>query len=293
MLNTANKKMNNNKLDAIKLYQEHKRRLEGISTSKKLLDLMLEVQRHRAASLATLGGDVFFENRLWSIQKAITKYIAELGPGPQKLLTEQEQHQLYGEWVTIRSQWQKDTVIQNFLLHSHLIDLILKINTNVCVRSGQTQLNEEHQALSDYGMHHLPILLEAAAQARGLATHCAAQSTNSERFTSRIRYLINQITLLDERAQATIVNSSPECYRIIQQARTRNNCEHYMSVFLTRLKEHFTTSDKPNLFSDEIYTTGSQFIMANYDILLRTYKLMSKNMDSDMEEWIYRSSYNA
>ncbi len=66
-----------------------------------------------------------------------------------------------------------------------------------------------------------------------------------------------------------------------------------MSVFLTRLKEHFTTSDKPNLFSDEIYTTGSQFIMANYDILLRTYKLMSKNMDSDMEEWIYRSSYNA
>lgn len=283
----------NNNLDATLLYQQHRRRLEGITTSKILLDLMLEIQRHRAASLASLGGEIFFENRLWSIQKAITQQLAALDLQPHELLTKQEQNQLYGEWVTVRSQWQKDTMMQNFLLHNHLIDIILKLNISVCERAGHSQLDDEHQALSDYCMRHLPLLIESAAQARGLATHSAAQNINSAPIMARIRYLITDIKQLDARAQSAIVGSSTESYRIIQQSRVNNKNQLYIDLFLKRLKEHFTETDKPGLLSDEIYSTGSHFIMATYDVLLRAYKLMSKSIDTEMKAWIYRSSYHS
>lgn len=289
MLNTNNK----NTVDANNLYQQHKRRLDGISCSKKLLDLMLEIQRHRAASLASLGGDLFFENRLFNIQKATRQHLIELSRNSEQLLTEQELRQLNGEWVTIRSQWQKDSVMQNFLLHGHLIHLILKINNDISTRAGHTQLDDKHQALARYCLNDLPRLIEAAAQARGLATHCAAQKTNSDKIISKIKYLIEEIKSLDCKSQATLVQCSAENYRIIQNARTTNNSYHHMDTFIQQLNVHFTKHDTPELFSDEIYTTGSQFIMATNDVLLRAYKLMGKSIDGDMHEWIYRSSYHS
>lgn len=289
MLNTNNK----NTIDANNLYQQHKRRIDGISSSKKLLDLMLEIQRHRAASLASLGGDLFFENRLFNIQKSTTQRLIELNRNTEKLITEQELRQLNGEWVTIRSQWQKDSVMQNFLLHSHLISLILKINNDISVRAGHTSLDNQHQSLAHYCLNDLPRLIEAAAQARGLATHCAAQKTNSDKIMSKIKYLIDEIKALESKSQVTVVQCSAENYRIIQHARTTNNNQHYMDIFIQQLKLHFTEHNTPELFSDEIYTTGSQFIMATYDVLLRAYKLMGKSIDGDMQEWIYRSSYNS
>lgn len=284
---------NNNTIDANHLYQQHRRRLDGISSSKKLLDLMLDIQRHRAASLASLGGDLFFENRLFNIQKSISQHLSGLSQNREKLLTEQELRQLNGEWVTIRSQWQKDSVMQNFLLHSHLISLILNINNDIGKRAGHNLLDNQHQALSHYCLNDLPRLIEAAAQARGLATHCAAQRTNSGKIASKIDYLIDEIKTLNSRSQATVVQCNAENYRIIQQARSNNSSQCHMSTFIQQLKLHFTEDVAPELFSDEIYTTGSQFIMANYDVLLRAYKLMSKSIDGDMQAWIYRSSYSS
>ncbi len=283
---------NNNTIDANNLYLRHKRRLDGISSSKKLLDLMLEIQRHRAASLASLGGDLFFENRIFNIQKNTTQRLLELSRNSEQLLTQQELRQLNGEWITIRSQWQKDSVMQNFLLHGHLINLILRINSSICARAGHTQLDSQHQALAHYCLNDLPRLIEVAAQARGLATHCAAQKTNSDKIMSKIKYLVDEIRTLDDKSQSTVVQCSAENYRIIQHVRTTNNSQRYMDTFIQQLKVHFTENNTPELFSDEIYTTGSQFIMATYGVLLRAYKLMSKSIDGDMQEWIYRSSYN-
>ncbi|MFD2230872.1 hypothetical protein [Alkalimarinus sediminis] len=289
MLDTHNKKI----VDAHYLYQQHRRRLDGINNSKKLLDLMLEIQRHRAASLASLGGDLFFENRIVSIQKTTTRHLATLSRNDEKLLTEQEIRQLNGEWVTIRSQWQKDSVMQNFLLHSHLIDLILKINSDISQRAGHHYLNDQHKALTLYCLNDLPRLIESTAQARGLATHCAAQKTNSDKIISKIKFLIDEVKAFNSKAQSTIVQCSAEHYRIIQQSRSANNSQRHMETFLRQLSLHFTQHSTPELFSDEIYTSGSQFIMATYDVLLKAYKLMSKSIDGDMQEWIYRSSYHS
>lgn len=287
MLNTNN----NSTTDANMLYLQHKLRLEGIATSKKLLDLMLEIQRHRAASLASLGGDLFFENRLYNIQKATTQHLTDLSQNKESLLTEPELQQLNGEWVTIRRQWQKDSVMQNFLLHSHLINLILKINAELFERAGHSKLDEHHRALASYCLCDLPRLIEAAAQARGLATHCAAQKSNTERTVSKIKYLADEIRQLDAKSQAKIVHSSAENYRITQQARASNNNQQSMNIFLGLLKTHFTHMNDPQLLSDEIYTVGSQFIMATHDLLLKTYNLMGKNMDSELYEWIFRPSH--
>lgn len=289
MLNTNNK----NTQDASNLYQQHKQRLNGISSSRKLLDLMLEIQRHRAASLASLGGDIFFQNRLFNIQKMISQRLVELSRNSEQLITEQELHQLNGEWVTVRTQWQKDTVMQNFLLHSHLINLILRINRDICRRAGHDQIDANHHALANYCLSDLPRLIEAAAQARGLATHCAAQKTSADKIILKIKYLVDEIQQLDCKAQLTLVDTSVEHYRIIQQTHNASNSQGYKDTFIQQLNTHFTEHTQPELFPDEIYSSGSQFIMATYDVLLRAYKLMSKSMDDDMHEWIYRSSYHS
>jgi hypothetical protein len=183
--------------------------------------------------------------------------------------------------------------MQNFLLHSHAINLILKINSDICQRAGHSQLDESHHALANYCLNDLPRLIEAAAQARGLATHCAAQKTNSQKIVFKIKYLVDEIKRLEYRSQATLVNSSVDHYRIIQQTKSASHSQCYMDTFLQQLKIHFTEQTQPELFPDEIYSSGSRFIMSTYDVLLRAYKLMSKSIDEEMHEWIYRSSYNS
>lgn len=284
---------NNNKTYAADLYQDHKRRIEGIQLSKALLNLMLEIQRHRAATLAYLGGDIFFENKLWSIQKTCGKIIDELNQETQGLLSKQEIHQLHGEWKTIRSQWQKDSIMQNFQLHSHLIEFILKINTGIAKQIGQAQLSTEYQALSDYGMSHLPQLIEVAAQARGLATHCAALQSNPEELTTRIGYLINSIQSKNERAESTIANSSTEYYQIIQQAKFRYKNDTYLGTFISQLQDHFSDNNGPQIQSEEIYLTGSLFITATHKLQQQATKLMSQHIDDGMKAWILNSKYSS
>lgn len=291
-MNMANS-TNNNKTYAADLYQDHKRRIEGIQLSKALLNLMLEIQRHRAATLAYLGGDIFFENKLWSIQKTCGKIIDELNQETQGLLSKQEIHQLHGEWKTIRSQWQKDSIMQNFQLHSHLIEFILKINTGIAKQIGQAQLSTEYQALSDYGMSHLPQLIEVAAQARGLATHCAALQSNPEELTTRIGYLINSIQSKNERAESTIANSSTEYYQIIQQAKFRYKNDTYLGTFISQLQDHFSDNNGPQIQSEEIYLTGSLFITATHKLQQQATKLMSQHIDDGMKAWILNSKYSS
>jgi len=291
MLNPSNN--SNCTIDVSILYQERKLRIEGIQLSKTLLDLMLEIQRHRAAVLASLGGDLFFENRLWSIQKISNKLMTELSQKSQGLLKNKELNQLYGEWKTIQSQWQKDSIIQNFQLHSYLIRLILKIIIDINKKISQTQQNIEYQALSDYSMSQLPQLIEVAAQARGLATHCAAQASNPKELISRISCLINSIQSTNERAQSIITNSSTRYYHIIQQARSRHNNESHLGTFIAQLQDHFSDNNSPHIPSEEIYLTGSLFITATHKLQQQASKLMSQHIDEEMEAWILDSKYSS
>lgn len=286
MLNTHNK----NKVDASHLYLQHKRRLNGVHHSKKLIDLMLVIQQHRAASLASLGGDVFFENRIVNIQKEIRRLLTALNQNDEKLLSKQELKQLNGEWLTIRRQWQKDSVMQNFLLHSHLITLILKMNKSICSRTGHDQLNSQHCSLAHFCLDDVPQLIEAAAQARGLATHCAAQQSNPVAIVSKINFLIDEIKRLDAASQITLAYCSIENYHIVQRSRTASNSQHYRDQFLAQLNTHFSQQTEPTLLSGEIYASGSQFVMATNVVLAKAYKLMSACIDDNMQAWIYRSN---
>src|SRR5690606_35238170 len=88
------------------------------------------VQRHRGISMALLGGNKLFYERFIQLQQQIERrltmlqvFVANTG----ELLSAREQQNLHSAWVSISRNWQKDSVIDNYALHCHLIEQLLSL----------------------------------------------------------------------------------------------------------------------------------------------------------------------
>src|SRR5690554_1499642 len=96
----------------------------------QLVQITQAVQRHRGMSMALLGGNNLFYESFVQLQQQLERrlsvfriFVASAGT----LVSARDQQHLYSAWVSISRNWQKDSVIDNYELHCHLLEQLLSL----------------------------------------------------------------------------------------------------------------------------------------------------------------------
>lgn len=159
-----------------------------------LVQLTVHLQQHRGTTLAILGGDDFFEPRLAAIKKHIVEDLQLLQKQRKQMIDEMTWQNLCSEWFTVNHHWRQDTALQNFELHTHLIQQLLKLFKGFYNSPLFEHLDTLHQPIAKLSLTELPEFLETAAQIRGIGTHELAASTMDAYFNDRLKFLCRYFT---------------------------------------------------------------------------------------------------
>lgn len=199
-----------------RIFESFKLTQAVVSYIQQLIQLMADVQRHRACSLAILSGNAHFENQVVALQRKVNARLAYLDAVPEltEIIDVREWENVLAEWKVVGFGWRKDNVLHNFELHSHLIEKIL----NIVRDSGRWVLkssNYSETVANRYLAHavfefifaaHL-YQIETLGRLRGLATHVASSGCE-EAMRVRLTYLI-QCTRQEHEACRTFFAEQP------------------------------------------------------------------------------------
>lgn len=266
-------------------YLSHMQRQKGLTLCKTLIELLIEIQKHRGCTLAILSGDRFFETQLFSIQRDITEKLKLLDSSQQTFLTAVEVRQILGEWVSIRRQWHKDSIQENFLLHSNLINELSKYIWLIVERSNQLHISKTQDQLLGLSLRDGIQIMEVAAQARGLATHIAAGKNDNSVFTPRLTFLCRQLTELNHASLYAYEQLESTYGDKIHNKRQVTEFDEHLKAFQEALTENFIDSSKL-MDTNVIYTLGSQVVSASHQILLAAIRLTEQSLSPELEAWI-------
>lgn len=272
-----------------KAFQAHRTRQLGLALCKQLIDLTLEFQKHRGCTLAILSGDHFFETQLFSIQRDITELLQRFEVERREFLTLAEAKHILQEWVCIRRLWRKDSIQQNFLLHSNLIGELLKSVWVVAQRTEQGSDNARPDELTTLCLRDWPQIIEVAAQARGLATHVAVSQNQDPQIQSRIRFLGAQLTELNAVLLARMKSINHDFACTIEATMVRTEYARHLDEFQHSLEFEILGNRRKSaraVDADHIYTLGSHVVSAAHQIMLAGLKRLEKTMSPELTAWV-------
>lgn len=267
-------------------YQDHLVRRQGLALIKEMIKLIIDIQKHRGCTLAILSGDHFFETQLYSIQRDITEQLERIERIRIEFFTLEESKHVLQEWVCLRRQWTQDSPEENFLLHSNLISEIIKLIWHVVKRSNQLGLSEAQDQLIRFCFNDWLKMIETTAQARGLATHCAAREHNPGEIRSRLNFLHRQLKELDEQFQSALDEFAEEQAEAIQLKSQRVAYRDHLERFLSALYRDFCNRALPKMDADTIYTLGSHAVSACQQVLFSMLKRIDRAISPDLKSWI-------
>ncbi|MCP5162357.1 MAG: hypothetical protein H6999_01415 [Hahellaceae bacterium] len=267
-------------------YLQHQQRHNAAYVAKLLVQLMILYQRHRASCMATLAGDTFFERQANILEHEIAHQMQAIEQSCHDYFQDDELERIQQEWEVLCRQWRFDSALDNFKLHSHLISRVLQLLWLLAERGGHMNASAGHQALAQLCMKHLPELIEAVAQARGLATHCAAIHQNEAEAISRIRYQINHVSSRLNWLNDAIVECTPEIYHILNALLRQKDPQKHLHIFLNQLESCFFNSETPTISSSDIFALGSSAISGLQDLLICGQQLLRQDLSSELKQWI-------
>lgn len=264
-------------------YRQHIQRRDAIKQSKRLIKLVLELQKHRGCTLAILSGDHFFASQLHGIQREITQLFRDI---------QQQQHGnqlvdhtgILQEWIVLRQHWPKDEPHENFLHHSNLIARLLTHIWQTCGETLQQDLDAPQQQLARFFLKDWLDMIETCAQARGLATHSAVLGSLSNEIHARIRFLNTQMQALD-RGLAQLLPTLLEAHQRKLELRIDNTDYHqHLSDFLRTTQQGLEARKLDD--ADLLYRLGSQSVSACQQVLWCALQLLEHCMPQDLQRWI-------
>ncbi|MDX1696261.1 MAG: hypothetical protein R3208_21025 [Ketobacteraceae bacterium] len=189
------------------VHQARKLAADTLTLVRSMLALVACIQRHRGATMALLGGDDRFAERMPHLQKEIALRIDLLMLEPDPVVDRNDKDNILSAWKTIAHNWQDDAVLENFEYHSHLIEYLLRM-----VRArGELYLESlnrlgslitDPEMLRNLGVlkfiacNNVPDCFELLAKLRGLATHAAASHQCDAMTQGRIEFLLKELARL-------------------------------------------------------------------------------------------------
>lgn len=238
---------------------------------RSILGLISCIQRHRGATMALLGGDNRFANRLNGLQIEITLRIEGLLLEPEQAVDSNDKDNILSAWKTIALNWQDDTVLENFEYHSHLIEYLLRM---VRTRGDQyiAGINELAGVLDDPALMksltalnflacmNIPDCFELLAKLRGHATHAAA-SNHCDPFTkSRIEFYLKELGRLIARFDSQVRDLGVELQEKLVPGSSLAQTKVKRDYFINLLSNEIVENAEINLDSEMVYRVSSEVI---------------------------------
>lgn len=170
-----------------------------LTNIKLICRLASAIQQHRGATMASMSGSISFFERTKELQNIIDKSFFALKLNnlqrDQTLQRSQLSHAIM-DWHSIQQGWQKDTVLDNYEFHSHLISTLNTMNKQFLdeILDGcKPELKVKHETFFHTILVDLVEFIEQIAKLRGLSTNSAVIKACGSDSYSRISFLIKSI----------------------------------------------------------------------------------------------------
>lgn len=176
-------------------------RLNCIDGIKILCKLTRCVQKHRGATIACINKDTSFLPLAEELEQQTDKLFLLLThqQNQQHILPQEKIILAVSDWRAIKIGWQKDTVIQNYEFHCHLVDVLGRMMRNClkdCLLENKVELDTDSPLTNDIRavLITVPENIELLAKLRGLATHVAVSGNCDHDSRIRISFLQERIS---------------------------------------------------------------------------------------------------
>jgi hypothetical protein len=274
------------------LHQNQQLRLKALNLVKALYDQVRVIQQHRGATNGALAGNSFFESKTRVLAREVNDRFKDLNlmmtevSGLHDSLTWSD---INNAWQTVHLQWRQDELIENFELHSHLVDQMLKYIAGIGHKAEDLiETNFHNKALSHYVFEDLPLFIELLGQIRALGTSAAVVGVVDEATEMRLRFLIGQLHKQKIKVKEQAQRFSQDVIEITTSLIDALLCEPKLERLFRIINQDILTGREIITTADEIFTLSTSIIDAHYNVMNEGLRLLRLSMDKRIQAWVLR-----
>ena len=288
------------------LYQQ---RQDTLTLIKQLIHAIKAVQRHRGMSMGLLGGNAQFKEEFLRLQTQITNRLQLFIAFTAKThnpLPAREHENLESAWLTISTDWQHDSVIDNYELHCHLIEQLLSVLATmakqleqpmaalIATRNEPALVNAtgvvypnrlKQLEVLHFSTRLMPSVAEQIGRIRALATYTAALGYCDTDYASKLRYVIQSTRVNNEklrhqakRMEAILEKDSP----LLSQLRSYE----IKLTFLLNMVEQDVLKEKVTADSTRLFEIATDIIDMYLNVVDEGIALLERWHQDEIENWL-------
>lgn len=271
-----------------------------INSIQQCIQLLADIQRHRACSLAILSGSLSFEDQVTALNKKINARLAFLDRQTEwaEVIDPHAWDSVLNEWKVVGYGWRQDNVLHNFELHCHLLDIILNIVRNAgrwVLRSG----SYSEQAANHHIGHDIFAFvfethlyqIETIGRLRGLGAHVASSGCTDNSMRIRIEFLLQRArheqTLSREFLDAHALSVSKNIPAVLDMQRNETSLLEFLSLMTDITQERCSPSVE---LTQQIFDLASCVIDAKIDFTEQILAYLHLTIEEMLETLLERSA---
>jgi len=259
-------------LDEVNFLEKERMGLEYYRATRPLIEFL---PIHRGLTNTYLHGNITVENSIFEARKEIDNAFATLSSTDAKLNATLDSTssftRLKNDWNNIKTNSLAIQAKENFAVHSHLIDDLLKLIVHVADTSGITlDPDIDSYYLGDVLVNRIPVLANELGIIRGVGAGIAAEKFISNEQKLQLSILIDRVEFNGASLKSglkTAIDSNSNLNKISSTFATYTDETH---KFENQVKENLINTRTIDIDSKTFFEMGSSSIssaLALYDIV--------------------------
>jgi len=280
-----------------------RQRQDSLLLMKQLVQMIREVQRHRGMSMALLGGNTQFREDFERLQAQVERrllFLQAFAGQTRDLLSQRDQENLHSAWITIRHDWQEDSVIDNYELHCHLIEQLLgmlaALGKQLEESLGGLMENTSdspgypkrfrHLEVLHFTTRQMPAVVEQLGRIRALATYAAAVGHCDTHHSGKLRYVIQCTRVNNEKLRHQTKRLEALLERDTLLLNPLKSYEIKLVFLLNMVEQDVLDSRKITADSSRLFSVATDIIEVYFKVIDDGIQLLDAWHQQDVEHWL-------